>query len=76
MIAELEKSFGVKILPIRIIGKRWAFKGENLPIELPVATSHRIILSDSEGVIVYGWDDLDEKQKHYLTIGLKEHTRD
>ncbi len=71
MYAELESRYSVKILPTAIIGKRWAFKGDRSAANVPLAVSHRIPLSENEGVIVYGWDTLDETQKYRLTAGLK-----
>ncbi|MFW6254265.1 MAG: hypothetical protein ACOC41_04980 [Chitinivibrionales bacterium] len=76
MLKELESRFSVRILPIRIIGKRWAYRGEKHPGKLPLATSHRIALSREDGVIVYGWDELDDSQKNQLEKVLKERYSD
>jgi hypothetical protein len=70
-IYKLEVKFGIRILPVKIIGgRRWSFIG-NTTGEIPAGESKRIQIDEYTGVIVYNWHTLNDSQKSIVENNLK-----
>jgi hypothetical protein len=55
-IHEIEAEYGLRIIPVEIIGRRWSFAGDNTDI-IP-GQSRRIQLDDKSGIVIYNWDNV------------------
>jgi len=60
-IEKIESEYGLRVIPVVIIGRRWSFAGDNTDI-IP-GQSRRIQLDDKSGIVVYNWNNVPtEKQ--------------
>ena len=74
-LCSLELKYDVRILSIRIIGRRWSNEGD-VPRDIPVGPAHRLQIDDSSGFMIYGWHLLSNDNKDSLITDLKEYHAD
>jgi hypothetical protein len=62
-LANIERTYGVKIIPVRISGRRWSHDGPFDCGNVPIDTPYRLQTSSTTGVVIYNWNTLSDKQK-------------
>jgi hypothetical protein len=68
-IDNLEIVYGIKILPVRIIGRRWAFDG-SVQTNIPIGEMKRLQIDSNTGCIVYNWNLLNDSQQRIVEQSL------
>lgn len=72
LVTDLEERFGVKVLPVKIIGgRRWSFEGKLSGTIFP-GESKRIQLDTDHGVIIYNWQVLTSGDQEMIEKIIKE----
>ncbi len=61
--------FDVAAFPIHIVNaRRWKFIGEIDENNLPLTPPHRLRLSETFGIIIYGWNNLSEDRQQEILL--------
>ena len=70
-LRHIEKVYGIRIIPARIIGRRWSFYGDTYT-DIPVSYPLRVQISETHGFVIYNGDNLSEQDLQTVKQFMKE----
>lgn len=72
-VSRIEAEYGIRIIPVTIIGRRWSFAGDKTDIS--PGQPLRIQLDDKSGIVIYNWDKVPVEKRSLVEEAIKKNVQ-